>query len=59
MRRRFHAVVDAAGLDEGRARDWVVVRMLHQVLWELEDRTRALDHDRLTTCIAVAKAVQE
>ena len=35
VRRRFHAVVDAAGLDEERARDWVVVRMVHQ---------RALDH---------------
>ena len=59
VRRRFHAVVDAAGLDEDRARDWVVVRMLHQVLWELEDHPDAPDRDWLTTCIAVAKAVQE
>ncbi len=59
VRRRFHAVVDTAGLDEDRARDWVVVRMLHQVLWELEDHPDAPDRDWLTTCIAVAKAVQE
>ena len=26
VRRRFYTVVDAAGLDEDRARDWVVVR---------------------------------
>ena len=28
VRRRFHTLVDAAGLDEDRARDWVVVRMV-------------------------------
>ena len=28
LRRRFHALVDAGGLDEDRARDWVVVRMV-------------------------------
>ena len=28
VRRRFHTIVDAAGLDEDRARDWVVVRMV-------------------------------
>jgi streptomycin 6-kinase len=59
VRRRFHAVVDAAGLDEDRARDWVVVRMLHNVLWELEDAPGTPDRDWLTTCVAVAKAVQE
>ncbi len=59
VRRRFHAVVDTAGLDEDRARDWVVVRMLHQVLWALEDHPEAPDRAWLTTCIAVAKAVQE
>ena len=30
LRRRFHTLVDAAGLDEDRARDWVVVRMVLQ-----------------------------
>ena len=57
VRRRFHAVVDAAGLDEDRARDWVVVRMLLNVLWELE--AAAPDPDWVTTCITVAKSVQE
>ncbi len=57
VRRRFHATVDAAGLDEDRARDWVVVRMLHNVLWELEEREP--DRARLTRSISVAKAVQD
>ena len=63
VRRRFHALVDAAGLDEERARDWVVVRMMHNALWRLQDepgtvRTTATE-DWLTMCIAIAKAVQD
>ena len=58
VRRRFHTIVDAALLDEDRARDWVVVRMLHQALWELTDQPTAPDHGHLTRCIAIAKAVQ-
>ncbi|WP_340540344.1 aminoglycoside phosphotransferase family protein [Nocardioides sp. GXZ039] len=57
VRRRFHATIDAAGLDEDRARDWVVVRMLHNALWTLEDP--ATDEDWLTQCITLAKAVQD
>jgi streptomycin 6-kinase len=59
VRRRFHTIVDAAGLDEDRARDWVVVRMMHNAFWELEDNPAAPDHDYLTMCIAIAKAVQQ
>ncbi len=65
VRRRFHALVDAAGLDEDRARDWVVVRELHNALWTIEDAAaaqRGLDaRDRafLTRSVTVAKAVQE
>lgn len=59
VRRRFHTLVDTADLDEDRARDWVVVRMLHNALWELEDHPAAPDTDHLTTCIAIAKAVQD
>jgi streptomycin 6-kinase len=59
VRRRFHATIDAAGLDEDRARDWVVVRMLHHALWELEARPTAPDHAWLTICLAIAKAVQD
>lgn len=61
VRRRFHAVVDAAGLDEDRARDWVVVREVHNVLWTLQDATDRLDEeDRewVTCSVAIAKAVQ-
>ncbi len=65
VRRRFHAVVDAAGLDEERARDWVVVRMVVNAHWTIQDgqRTkRALDADErdwITRCIAIVKAVQD
>lgn len=62
IRRRFHTLVDAAGLDEDRARDWVVVRMLHNCLWAVQDDPgleERLNRDRITTCIAAAKAVQD
>jgi streptomycin 6-kinase len=65
VRRRFHAVVDSAGLDEERARDWVVVRMVLNAHWSVEDAQRddrAPDADELewiTRCIAIAKAVQD
>ena len=41
LRRRFHALVDAAGLDEARARDWVVVRMVLNAGWAVQDAQRA------------------
>jgi streptomycin 6-kinase len=65
VRRRFHAVVDAAGLDEDRARDWVVVRMVLNAHWCLEDAQRAdrppdaEDRAWITRCISIAKAVQD
>jgi streptomycin 6-kinase len=55
VRRRFHTVVDAAGLDEDRARDWVVVREAHNAMWAIEDG----DRDELTAAIAIVKAVQD
>jgi streptomycin 6-kinase len=58
VRSRFYALVDAAGLDEHRAREWVVVRVIHNAMWELEDGRRA-DRSWLTKCIAIAKAVQD
>ncbi|MFC7676112.1 aminoglycoside phosphotransferase family protein [Mycolicibacterium sp. GCM10028919] len=57
VRRRFHALVDAAGLSDERARDWVVVRMACHAMWAL--RGGSTDTAWLTTCIAVAKAVQD
>jgi streptomycin 6-kinase len=62
VRRRFHATVDAAGLDEARARDWVVVRMVVNMLWTIDDAADGLtheDHDWLTVATAIAKAVQD
>ncbi|TYL51789.1 aminoglycoside resistance protein [Nocardioides sp. BGMRC 2183] len=65
IRRRFHTLVDAAGLDEHRARDWVVVRSVLNGHWAHEDAVRAgrrLDAEErahLTACIAIAKAVQD
>ena len=63
VRRRFHTLVDAAELDEHRARDWVVVRMVNNACWRLQDPPEVTrpssTEDWLTTCIAVAKAVQD
>ena len=65
LRRRFHTLVDAAGLDEARARDWVVVRMVVNAGWSVQDARRAgrdLTRDNLdwvTRCIAIIKAVQD
>ncbi|MHA3021517.1 aminoglycoside phosphotransferase family protein [Mycobacterium sp. BMJ-28] len=58
VRRRFYTLVDAAGLDADRARAWVTVRMMHNAMWELTEQTRPDPH-WLTTCVAVAKAVQD
>ena len=63
VRPRFHALVDHGGLDEHRARDWVVVRMLNNACWRLQDRPEVQritpTDEYLTMCIAVAKAVQD
>ena len=63
VRRRFHTLVDAAGLDGHRARDWVVVRMLHNAMWRLADppesRRKIPTPDYLTMCVSIAKAVQD
>ena len=64
LRRRFHTLVDSAGLDEDRARDWVIVRSVINANWSVEDaerNRRDLDEDeraRITLCLTTAKAVQ-
>jgi streptomycin 6-kinase len=58
VRRRFHTIVDTAGLDEDRARDWVVVRMVANAVDALADGSKDDDGDWITTCVAIAKAVQ-
>jgi streptomycin 6-kinase len=65
LRRRFHRLVDAAGLDEARARDWVVVRMILNANWSVEDAQRmdrdldAEEREWITRCVAISKAVQD
>ena len=65
LRRRFHTLVDVAGLDEERARDWVVVRMVLNAGWSVQDARRAgrdltrAERDWVTRCIAITKAVQD
>ncbi|EHB54961.1 Aminoglycoside/hydroxyurea antibiotic resistance kinase [Mycolicibacterium rhodesiae JS60] len=58
VRRRFYTLVDAAEFDEDRARAWVVVRMVINAMWAIRDGEHA-EPGWLTTCIAVAKAVQD
>ena len=56
VRRRFWMLVDGAGFDEDRARGWVIVRMVHNAMWALQDLSHT-EQAWLTRCIAVAKAV--
>lgn len=58
VRRRLWMLVDSAGFDEQRARNWVLVRMVHNAMWAVQDGP-AGDPGWLTTCVAVAKAVQD
>src|SRR3546814_17481054 len=46
LRRRFHTIVDAADLDEDRARDWLVLRMVHNASWTIHE---AIGPDRALT----------
>ncbi|WP_408896029.1 aminoglycoside phosphotransferase family protein [Nocardioides sp. R1-1] len=65
IRRRFHTLVDTAGFEEERARDWVVVRSVLNAHWAHEDAVRAgrpldaAEREHVTACITVAKAVQD
>lgn len=58
VRRRFYALVDVAGLDADRARAWVIVRMMYNAMWELTETVEP-NPAWLTTCVAIAKAVQD
>jgi streptomycin 6-kinase len=55
VRRRFHTVVDGAGLDEERARAWVIVREMRRAVQAVAQD----DRDRVTTAVAIVKAVQD
>jgi streptomycin 6-kinase len=57
VRRRFDTLVDVAGLDESRARAWVIVRMVLSAAEVAAHPPNAAARAWLTTCVAVAKAV--
>jgi streptomycin 6-kinase len=61
VRQRFYAAIDAGELDEERARDWVIVRQMLNVLWTLEESgtDESLPQDWLTRNIAIVKAIQD
>ena len=58
VRTRFYALVDAAGLDEARARAWTLVRVIHQATRVLGSGAPE-DPTALTKYVALAKAVQD
>lgn len=57
VRTRFYALVDAAGLDEARARAWTTVQVVHRAMRVLAGRAAA--PEELTKYVAIAKAVQD
>ncbi|MRJ74994.1 aminoglycoside resistance protein [Aeromicrobium sp. SMF47] len=59
IRRRFHTVVDDAGLDEDRARDWVVVREAIRAMWAIQDGEPGAVTGAVTAAITIVKAVQD
>lgn len=58
VRRRFHAIVDAAGFDENRARAWDILRTVHNAVCEPQQAAHP-DPAWVIVCVAVAKAVQD
>ncbi len=56
VRVRFETVVDAAGLDEDRARAWAVVRLVLNAFWSV--RSDRPDPAYVTRILTVVKAVQ-
>ena len=58
---RMFTVVDVAGLDEDRVRDWIVVREVCNVLETYEEHVRdgaPIQHDWVTAATTILKAVQ-
>ncbi|WP_079926543.1 aminoglycoside phosphotransferase family protein [Mycobacterium sp. AT1] len=58
IRTRLHALVEAAGFDEARARSWVLVRVVHQAVRALRTQSPS-GPAQLTMYVALAKAVQD
>lgn len=65
VRRRLSTLVDVAGLDEDRARKWIIVRTVLNAHWALEDAqqaNRALTADErewITMCVTIVKAMED
>lgn len=59
--RRFYTLIDTADLDQERARDWVVVRMVLNAHWTLQDAAgRALtdaQEEWITRCVTIAATI--
>jgi streptomycin 6-kinase len=58
VRERFFTLVDQAGLDEDRARSWVVVREMVMALGHLVEPLPG-EEDGVTVSVTIAKAVQD
>ncbi|TCJ28081.1 aminoglycoside phosphotransferase family protein [Nocardioides jejuensis] len=58
LRDRFFALVDGAGLDEDRAKAWVVVRVLARINAGVA-ADPAPDRDWVTSLLSVAKAIRD
>jgi streptomycin 6-kinase len=61
IRDRFETVVALAGIDEERAKAWVIVRMLVNAMGEIEDPAPVSDamNSWLTDAITIAKAMDD
>ena len=57
VRARFHAVLDAAGLDEDRARAWATLRLVLNAYWAVRDGEPEPSY--VTRMLTVAKAIQD
>ncbi|MEO6957289.1 MAG: aminoglycoside phosphotransferase family protein [Antricoccus sp.] len=60
---RLYTIVDAGGLDEHRARAWVLVRVVLNAHWTIQSAARsnrdlsAVDREAITRYVTIAKAV--
>lgn len=58
IRHRFYRLLDAAALDEDRARAWTLIRVIHAAVAELQGPHGGAS-TALTRYVAIAKAVQD
>lgn len=53
VRQRFYALIDAAGFDEDRAREWTIVRVVREAVRAIHDQSD------VTRFVTLAKAIQD